>query len=1716
MKKVFNARWLMAAALLIAMIVPQMARADVAETKVAKADAVHATCDHTFASTDTYHALCTKCNHGFFRYKTLNEQEKEYVSPAHPENIKGEMGKNLNLVSHEYSVGSDHIGVGVIEFDGPIVEIGESAFEGKHFSYDLVIPYTVDRIGVAAFKNCTYFSKTDKLILPDNLLLIGESAFQGATMGGALVIPDHVQSIGKNAFRACKQFTSLTLGTGLHYIKEGAFAECYFGGTLTIPNNIEELGDYCFKSCDFTALNLNTSGCTKIGNYAFLDCAKLTGSLTIPYCVQEIGAGAFKGCTGLSGNLSFDTNLKTIGASAFQGCSNLKTVNGETYNGMTINGVSHVETIGESAFEGCSSLAGTMELYYRVQTVGSRAFYGCSKITQLIIGDKCESIGANAFQGCSSLKSFGSCNNLKDIGNYAFYNCKALSSANFGDKLETIGKSAFENCTSLSGNLTFPNTLKSIGEEAFRECTSLNGTLTLGTSLESIGAYAFYDCEKLSGTLTLPSTLKAIGSGAFSYVKGFTAIYNYALQPQTITANVFSVYKSVPLYVTGSSVTAYKAAENWSEFKVISCIPDTHEFTAKFPGDAYLKDSGTCRGEVYYLKCAYCDAHGEDTWVDETAPKGNHNFVTNNDGELECSVCGHPAIEFATPEMDMAMGFIGIVEAFIIDDPYRLALFRDYVNDNHKSTNAVLLNDIDMSSLCHPASDVASAVSWEPIANWSGTFYGLGHKITNLYINNPSGSGAFILNAERGQFKDFTLQGTVSGASNMALLVSNANNCYFEKVITSGRVVATGECAAGMVAYEEGSATVDNCFNEASIKASHAVGGLYGTILESANISNSGNAGAIEATYSGTDVYDVGGIVGSAEGIFLYNSYAAGTMTWPNHTPGMLLGTANGMAECGSSYYLEGTSPYCKKPRDFKANTVTASELANGSFAYRLQCTNSNNVWGQDLANQKAYPVPGAPRVYPSESRCDGQISANVTYSNTPGIVSDHNMVNGICTVCGEADLNIIVPASGSISRTIIDNNTYTLLDDGGAEGNYSNNAKGTVHLTAPEGKALRFDGQFYGDSNDVLTIGGESFTPSPNGKRVLCLATNTKTDVKFVSDSSENGQGFNIKVEPIIFLTNITAEVTPNEDGKTSNVTFKYDNVYALWESYVIIERDKNGDDQILAEITDELNTNSVTLEGVSQGKHSYLISTYFRNSGFYLPVDATLHVHNFVDGLCVDCGACEAFITTGNHDFVDNEAGSHYCRFCQARPEVFILKYVNENIELEEGFMKRLTVEGVAESEQPLSLYAVDSEDESTTFYYPVDADVHAPFAKTALADNGMHGMYIVNGDYEVTVNHEGNLVYLTINEHKVAKGDFNDNGQVSSYDLVELIHSFNSGDLKYDMDGDGDVDQKDADRVVAIILENPRYGYGEGFLATKVDFQDADLPFQFWHANDNIAIVSNGVYTSYSFAGSNNASATGFYPTNDYAPDTYLAVSPYQETYTVETGSGSSGSVLTDEDLMALRQAMMLSQEDYYNGLMILESYCDQIYEQDPEHGFERANMLFAAYDEYYRSGEMPDLNGGGSSSQTYPTYSDGTIQGYKIPTTQNINAEGYDPAACIMLAEGNDNKDLQFKAVVSYIKVNITSSDVTSFRLTAQEGYPISGAIDISMYDGTPCLELHEGLETFEYVNVNITAGTKVVYVAVMQNPMNFSISGNGRQEDYDAVSLAPGQVAEVTF
>lgn len=423
----------------------------------------------------------------------------------------------------------------------------------------VVLPDTVNYIGISAFENC---SKLTSIKLPENLYCIYSRAFYGTALSEIdlpekklsyiysqpfdktnikeLVIPECVNNLGQGSlycetlekviiegytFRTFSSvFSKRIIVDGkaryvARYPEEILFLHSQSTSVIEVFDDMrknEETGYWepvIFKEgyayYDYTDNDIVSNGTFDyivtpeqeviIISYNL----KSTGTLGINTIyehgrylpVVEIAPYAFYGCN--LKKISISPSVKRIGYAAFMDSENLRTV-------TLPEGLKVIES---ETFSGCNLLC-LMDtgMPATITEIAYGAFYKCG-VGYTYGAENVEKLGAYAFYN-NSIFNYNFYK-VKDIAPYAFHT-STFGNINFPEGVERIGEYAF--CNSYLDTVTFPETLKDIDDYAFERCSLEE--VNLPQSLEHLGSHAFSKC--ILTEVDIPPLLTRIGSGAFS------------------------------------------------------------------------------------------------------------------------------------------------------------------------------------------------------------------------------------------------------------------------------------------------------------------------------------------------------------------------------------------------------------------------------------------------------------------------------------------------------------------------------------------------------------------------------------------------------------------------------------------------------------------------------------------------------------------------------------------------------------------------------------------------------------------------------------------------------------------------------------------------------------------------------------------------------------------------------------------------------------------------------------------------------------------------------------------------------------------------------------------------------------------------------------------------------------------------------------------------
>jgi hypothetical protein len=258
----------------------------------------------------------------------------------------------------------------------------------------------------------------------------------------------------------------------------------------------------------------------------------------------------------------------------------------DAYTGTlgTVNG-NHVyaaNTIPDRAFTDPISSAGkltlkTVKMPFNITAIGYVTFSNCMFMTSADIPSSVTTIGAYAFSNCIGLHSLVIPASVKIIGTDAFAFWTNIVSVNIPATVTSIAYNAFAGSSGMitvdGGNPNYSSgdgLLFNKAKTKLMQCpTSKAGDYVIPSTVSSVDTLAFQNCVGLT-SLTIPASVATINEAAFRKCNHLVSLFSYRATPVDLTtaANVFlqdSVTKII-LYVPEGSLSAYQAANQWSDF----------------------------------------------------------------------------------------------------------------------------------------------------------------------------------------------------------------------------------------------------------------------------------------------------------------------------------------------------------------------------------------------------------------------------------------------------------------------------------------------------------------------------------------------------------------------------------------------------------------------------------------------------------------------------------------------------------------------------------------------------------------------------------------------------------------------------------------------------------------------------------------------------------------------------------------------------------------------------------------------------------------------------------------------------------------------------------------------------------------------------------------------------------------------------------------------
>ena len=154
----------------------------------------------------------------------------------------------------------------------------------------------------------------------------------------------------------------------------------------------------------------------------------------------------------------------------------------------------NVEEIASGVFNNLEGLTRVI-IPGSVKEIGANAFSNNTSLQEVIMEDGVEIIGGSSFYGCENLQTVKFSNTLKSIDNSSFYRCHKLNNVNLPQSLSYMGNHVFSFCYSLE-KIVIPDGVKNLYTGCFLGSTNLK-EITLPANLEKIESNVFANCYGL-------------------------------------------------------------------------------------------------------------------------------------------------------------------------------------------------------------------------------------------------------------------------------------------------------------------------------------------------------------------------------------------------------------------------------------------------------------------------------------------------------------------------------------------------------------------------------------------------------------------------------------------------------------------------------------------------------------------------------------------------------------------------------------------------------------------------------------------------------------------------------------------------------------------------------------------------------------------------------------------------------------------------------------------------------------------------------------------------------------------------------------------------------------------------------------------------------------------------------------------------------------------
>lgn len=322
----------------------------------------------------------------------------------------------------------------------PVVGVGGKSFKGNKTVSSVVIPSSVEWVGVGAFRNCPALKKV---------------------VWNAVSARTDENNYNNRVFLGSDNIEEFIVGETVETIPGGLFA--YSGGSkiseITLPSSVKKVAACTFSSVNRIKVNVGSLNkwlsIEKYGNGAPLAASYtlFAGGEEVENAVIDSVAGLneyeFAGCASLK-NAEIGEDVESIARTAFADCVNLSTIAVSENNTKFYESSGVVYSVADNTVTAVpGALGGEVTIPYGVPSVPDNMFSSTS-VEKLVIPGSVRVLGGNAFDNCKKLTSVVISDGVTEIEDWAFGGCPALKTVILPRSVTVLGDELFGDSASVS------------------------------------------------------------------------------------------------------------------------------------------------------------------------------------------------------------------------------------------------------------------------------------------------------------------------------------------------------------------------------------------------------------------------------------------------------------------------------------------------------------------------------------------------------------------------------------------------------------------------------------------------------------------------------------------------------------------------------------------------------------------------------------------------------------------------------------------------------------------------------------------------------------------------------------------------------------------------------------------------------------------------------------------------------------------------------------------------------------------------------------------------------------------------------------------------------------------------------------------------------------------------------------------------------------------